>query len=91
MATVRPDEIYNLAAQSHVQNSFSVPIYTGDVDALGVTRILDTVHWGWINPVEYIRRLHLNYMGKWKKYLKMKIHRFILLVRMPWQNNMVFG
>ena len=44
MATVRPDEIYNLAAQSHVQNSFSVPIYTGDVDALGVTRILDTVH-----------------------------------------------
>jgi GDPmannose 4,6-dehydratase len=41
---VRPDEIYNLAAQSHVQNSFDVPIYTGDVDALGVLRILDAVH-----------------------------------------------
>lgn len=41
---VQPDEIYNLAAQSHVGNSFDVPIYTGDVDALGVLRILDTVH-----------------------------------------------
>lgn len=41
---VRPDEIYNLAAQSHVGNSFDVPIYTGDVDALGVLRILDAVH-----------------------------------------------
>ena len=41
---VQPDEIYNLAAQSHVGNSFYVPIYTGDVDALGVLRILDAVH-----------------------------------------------
>lgn len=41
---VRPDEIYNLAAQSHVQNSFDVPLYSGDVDALGVLRILDAVH-----------------------------------------------
>ncbi len=44
IAEVQPDEIYNLAAQSHVQNSFDVPIYTGDVDALGVLRILDAVH-----------------------------------------------
>lgn len=41
---VQPDEIYNLAAQSHVQNSFDVPLYTGDTDALGVLRILDAVH-----------------------------------------------
>lgn len=41
---VQPDEIYNLVAQSHVGNSFDVPIYTGDVDALGVLRILDAVH-----------------------------------------------
>ena len=41
---VQADEIYNLAAQSHVGNSFDVPIYTGDVDALGVLRILDAVH-----------------------------------------------
>lgn len=41
---VRPDEIYNLAAQSHVQVSFDAPEYSGDVDALGVLRILDAVH-----------------------------------------------
>ena len=38
---VQPDEIYNLAAQSHVQVSFDVPEYSGDVDALGVLRILE--------------------------------------------------
>lgn len=40
---VRPDEIYNLAAQSHVQVSFDVPEYSGDVDALGTLRILEAV------------------------------------------------
>lgn len=40
---VEPDEIYNLAAQSHVQVSFDVPEYSGDVDALGVLRILEAV------------------------------------------------
>lgn len=40
---VEPDEIYNLAAQSHVQVSFDVPEYTGDVDAIGVLRILEAV------------------------------------------------
>lgn len=40
---VQPDEIYNLAAQSHVQVSFDVPEYSGDVDALGVLRILEAV------------------------------------------------
>lgn len=40
---VRPDEIYNLAAQSHVQVSFDVPEYSSDIDALGVLRILEAV------------------------------------------------
>lgn len=43
VAKVQPDEIYNLAAQSHVQVSFDVPEYSGDVDALGVLRILEAV------------------------------------------------
>ena len=38
-----PDEIYNLAAQSHVQVSFDAAEYTGDVDAIGVTRLLEAV------------------------------------------------
>lgn len=40
---VRPDEIYNLAAQSHVQLSFDAPEFTADVDATGVLRILEAV------------------------------------------------
>ncbi len=40
---VRPDEIYNLAAQSHVQVSFDSPEYTVNVDAVGVLRILEAV------------------------------------------------
>lgn len=43
ISLVQPDEIYNLAAQSHVQTSFDVPEYSGDVDALGVLRILEAV------------------------------------------------
>lgn len=43
ISIVKPDEIYNLAAQSHVQVSFDAPEYTGDVDALGVLRILEAV------------------------------------------------
>ena len=40
---VRPDEIYNLAAQSHVKVSFDVPEYTADTDAVGVLRLLEAV------------------------------------------------
>lgn len=40
---VRPDEIYNLAAQSHVQVSFDVPEYTANTDAVGTLRILEAV------------------------------------------------
>jgi GDPmannose 4,6-dehydratase len=41
--TVRPDEIYHLGAQSHVRVSFDVPEYTGDVVAIGTTRILEAI------------------------------------------------
>jgi GDPmannose 4,6-dehydratase len=40
---VTPDEIYNLGAQSHVRVSFDIPEYTGDVGALGVTRLLEAI------------------------------------------------
>lgn len=43
ISSVRPDEIYNLAAQSHVQVSFDVPESTADVDATGVLRVLEAV------------------------------------------------
>ncbi|MHB8394416.1 MAG: GDP-mannose 4,6-dehydratase [Candidatus Dormibacteria bacterium] len=40
---IRPDEIYNLAAQSHVHISFEQPEYTGEVDGLGTTRLLEAL------------------------------------------------
>ena len=43
LSTIEPDEIYNLAAQSHVKVSFDIPYYTAQVDALGTLSILDTI------------------------------------------------
>lgn len=43
LAAIQPHEIYNLAAQSHVQVSFEVPEYTAQVDAVGTLRILDAM------------------------------------------------
>lgn len=41
---IKPDEVYNLAAQSHVRVSFDMPEYTGDIVGLGATRFLDSIH-----------------------------------------------
>ena len=43
ISEIRPDEIYNLAAQSHVKVSFDVPEFTADADAMGVLRLLEAV------------------------------------------------
>ena len=43
LRTIEPDEVYNLAAQSHVAVSFQQPEYTGDVDGLGAIRILEAI------------------------------------------------
>src|SRR5579864_6514653 len=41
--TIKPDEIYNLGAQSHVKVSFEIPEFTANVDGLGTLRLLDAV------------------------------------------------
>ncbi len=44
LSDVKPDEVYNLAAQSHVRVSFDIPEYTADVTAVGVVRLLEAIH-----------------------------------------------
>ncbi|MBI9049655.1 MAG: GDP-mannose 4,6-dehydratase [Anaerolineaceae bacterium] len=50
---IRPDEVYHLAAQSHVRVSFDMPEYTGDVTGLGTTRILDAIRKSGVNTRFY--------------------------------------
>ncbi len=50
---IRPDEIYNLAAQSHVRVSFDMPEYTGEVTGLGATRMLESIRKSGINTRFY--------------------------------------
>jgi len=50
---IKPDEIYNLGAQSHVRVSFDLPEYTGDITALGTTRLLESIRRSGINTRFY--------------------------------------
>lgn len=62
---VRPDEVYNLAAQSHVQVSFDTPEYTANVDATGVLRILEAVKLnGLADSCRIYQRRPLNCMAR---------------------------
>lgn len=53
LRTVRPDEIYNLGAQSHVRVSFDVPEYTAEVTGLGTVRLLEAIRESGLRPKFY--------------------------------------
>lgn len=62
---VQPDEVYNLAAQSHVQVSFDVPEYSGDIDAIGVLRILEAIRiWGLTKKTKFYQASTSELFGK---------------------------
>ena len=75
---IKPTEIYNLAAQSHVQVSFEVPEFTADSDAVGVLRILEAVRFlGMEKTCKIYQASTSEYLVKYKKFLKKKQHHFI--------------
>ncbi len=61
---IEPDEIYNLAAQSHVKVSFELPDYTGQVDALGTLRFLDAIREVGLKQVKFYQASTSELYGK---------------------------
>ena len=89
---VRPNEIYNLAAQSHVQVSFDSPEFTADVDATGVLRILEAVRQCDLTDTCRIYQASTSELtARWRKSLKMRTPPSTLIARMPWPSSMVTG
>ena len=89
---VRPTEIYNLAAQSHVQVSFDAPEFTADVDAVGVLRIIEAVRKvGLAHSCKIYRLPPPNFMERWRRCHRMRTRRSIRSALMLLPNNMVIG
>jgi len=61
---IQPDEIYNLAAQSHVKVSFELPDYTAQVDALGTLRFLDAIRETGLKKVKFYQASTSELYGK---------------------------
>ena len=73
---VKPQEIYNLGAQSHVKVSFQIPDYTAQVDALGTLRLLDALK-RLISMLSSIRHQQVSFLENTRKFHKMKKLPFI--------------
>ena len=80
---VQPDEIYNLAAQSHVAVSFEVPEYTANSDAIGTLRILEAIRILKLEKKTRFYQASTSELYVWfLEVLKMKKHHFIQEVLM---------
>ena len=88
---ILPDEIYNLAAQSHVAVSFEVPEYTGNVDGLGTLRILDVIKSLRNKKIKFYQAGTSEMYGGTQKKLKMKKPILNLKAPMLLQNFMHIG
>ena len=76
---IKPDEIYNLAAQSHVQVSFDTPEYTANADALGPLRLLEAIRILGLNKkVKFYQASTSELFGKVQSIPKKNQHHFIL-------------
>ena len=88
MLEIRPDEVYNLAAQSHVAVSFEEPEYTANADGIGVLRVLEAVR---IAGLAKIRRRRQSFLERWRRFRRGRRRRFIPGRLMRWQSSMATG
>ena len=89
---IKPDEIYNLAAQSHVQVSFDAPEYSGDVDALGVLRVLEAVRvCGLTKTCKVYQASTSELYGKVEEVPQRETTPSIHILRMQLQSSMASG
>ena len=65
---IKPDEVYNLAAQSHVQVSFELPEYTADVDGLGTLRLLDAIRASGLKDTRFYQASTSELFGKVQEF-----------------------
>ena len=92
ISKVEPDEIYNLAAQSHVAVSFEVPEYTADATGTGVIRLLEAIRTcGLEKSVDSIRHQPQNYLERYRRYHRLRPRLFILIPLMLQQSSMPTG
>ena len=87
---LKPDEIYNLGAQSHVGVSFEVPEYTANVDAIGTLRILDLIRTLKLEKTKFYQAGTSEMFGASKPPQSEK-HLFIQEALMLLQNCMLIG
>ena len=89
---IQPNEIYNLAAQSHVAVSFEVPEYTANADAIGALRILEAIKFHKLQKkTKFYQAGTSEMLVKFNKFLKMKKPLFIQEVLMVLQKYMLTG
>ena len=92
ISKVRPDEIYNLAAQSHVQVSFDVPEFTADVDAIGVLRVLEAVRLCGLKDTCRIYQASTSELSaRWRRFRSARQPRSIPTARMPSRSSTATG
>ena len=92
IAKIRPDEVYHLAAQSHVSVSFVTPEYTANADAIGTLRLLEAIKILEMHKTTRFYQASTSELFDWfKKPHSLKRHLFIPEVRTQSQNYMLIG